>query len=144
MGHRRFWSGPQSYSKIDCLSQKSLISVIQYLLENWQKSRTPMCWPFFWRSRQKSLSQRWRPFFFVEIGAKIALQGVKTVFLFSFFEIRAITGQTTLTRKWRPFFRDGGPQSYGLTAVVLRAMGHANFQKTQNGPRFQKGWEPLS
>ena len=30
-----------------------------------------------------------------------------------FFEIRAITGQTTLTRKWRPFFRGGGPQSNG-------------------------------
>ena len=37
------------------------------------------------------------------------------------------------------FFRSGRPQSYGPTAEVHRAMGNANFQKTQNGPRFRKG-----
>ena len=66
-------------------------------MENWQKSGTPMRWPFFWRSRQKSLCQRWRFFLFWRSGQKSLFQRWRF-----FFEIRWITGPTTLTRKCRP------------------------------------------
>ena len=138
VGHRRFFRGSQSSLTNWLLSsKKSYFSYIYW--ETRQKSGTPMRWPLFRRSRQKPLSQKWRPFFILEIRAKIALPEVKTFFWRS--------GKSLGIQRWLEsgdiFFRGGGLQSYSRTAVIHRAMGHANFQTTQNEPRFRKGWEPL-
>ena len=98
MSHRRFCGGPQSYSKNCLLSSKSFSLVIS--IGELTKIGNFDALTFSRRSRQKSLSQRRRPFF---------------------LEIRAITEQTTLTRLWRHYFsrrkatelwfNSGGPQS---------------------------------
>ena len=137
-GFRRFCGGSQSYSINWLLSSKKCY--FSYI--NWRndKNRGLRCGDLFFGDQGKNRSPRSEDLFFIlEIRTKIALPEAKTFFWRS--------GKSLGIQSWLEsgdlFFRNGGPQSYSRTAVVHRAMGHANFQTIQNGPRFRKVWEPL-
>ena len=115
VGHWRFCGGPQSYTKHWLRGSKKFY--FSYIFWRIDKNRGLRCADLF-----------------SEIRPKIALPEEKKI-----FEIRAITEDTKLTRKWRNFVFEAEGDSYGPTAVVHRAMVHANFQETQNGPGFRKG-----
>ena len=111
-----FVMGHRGIRKTDCLVQKSLFSVISirelteigdfdaliFFFGDQGKNRSSRGEDFvlFWRSEQKLLSQRLKPFFFFKnLGRNSSPRGEDLLFNYFFFEIREITGQAKLTRK---------------------------------------------
>ena len=132
VGHRRFRGGPQNYSKNWLLSSKK--SYFSYIYWRIDKNRGLRCADLFFGDQGKNCSPSDEDLFFYffnflwRSGQKSLFQRCQGNFWANNADLKAET-----------FFSRRKPQRYGPTAMVHRAMGHGNFQKIQNEPRFRKG-----
>ena len=136
VGLRRFCGGPQSYSKNWLLGSKK--SFYSYIYGRIDKNWRLRCADLFFVDQGKIRSSKGKDLFFWDQGNHWANNADSKVETFFFRRSRQLLGKQRWLESGDLFF-----EAEGHKAMIHRAMGHANFQKTQNGPRFRKGLEPL-